>query len=365
MKIFQIITRSDTVGGAQNHVLDLSISLKKQKDDVTVISSGDGIFFDRILKNSITYFNLKDMRRNISFMSDIRAIFKLRVKIKKEKPDVVALHSVKAGLIGRIACLGINTKVFFTAHGWSHIRNAKGVSRLIYSSLELFLSFLCKKVICVSQADLDFAKSNLYIPEAKLELIYNGVKLDKTPDKTSPNESNMLNLLSVTRFQEPKDFDTLLISLASLKNEQWNLNFVGEGEDLDKVKLEVIRLGLKDKIFFEGFQDNLTNYYERADLVILISKSEGMPLALLEAMSFSKLIVASNVGGIPELIESGENGYLIEQSDIKSLSKAIKNIIDMSNEQRTNMGANSFVRFKKQFQFSSMLTKILLLYKSE
>jgi glycosyltransferase involved in cell wall biosynthesis len=364
LKVFQVITRADTVGGAQKHVLDISTELLKHNCEVHVLSSGQGPFRELIEEQNIQFHELQDIKRNPNLFADIRVVLQLRKLIKSHNPDVIALHSVKAGLVGRLASIGLKCNVIFTAHGWSHIRSAGNFNKILYSSLEKFLSFFSNSIICVSESDYIFALKHIRISNRKLHCIPNGACIPKSYDVDEIQKSSgCLNLLSVVRFQEPKDFDTLLSALRLIKDRCWHLTLLGDGENFESVKYQISSYGLKNKITLEGYQTEITSFYKKADVVLLISKSEGLPMSLIEAMSYSKTIIGSNVGGIPELITHDWNGYLIGDGDFNELSKYIS---ALSNEQHNScetFGNRSYKRFIEKYTFEKMLIDILSVYR--
>ncbi|MFT5848659.1 glycosyltransferase family 4 protein [Psychroserpens sp.] len=359
-----MITRSDTVGGAQKHVFDISIQLKSDGHDVEIISSGTGDFRDLVEKERINFFDLVLMKRAPSLLDDLKVIWGLRKKISADKPDVLSTHSVKAGMLGRIACIGNKTRVLFTAHGWSHIRSASKVKGKLYKLLESCLSKICHSVICVSLADYNYASSDIGISKKKLRLIPNGVKKTQCQkfNIKSFHEEEVLNLLSVVRFQPPKDFLTLIKGLKLIQGLPWRLKIIGDGDDIKSVRETIVFEGLDKQVYIEGFQSNTSQYYMDADAVLLISKSEGLPMSLLEAMSFSKALIASNVGGIPELIKDGWNGYLIEPDDCNKLAYAIKQLMDNKVGLCESMGHKSYSLFNEKYSFERMMKSLYEVY---
>lgn len=361
--MFQVITRADTIGGAQKHVLDISTELLKHDYEVHVISSGDGPFRALIEKSNIPYHKLLNFKREPNLFDDIGVVLQLRRLIKLHQPHVVALHSVKAGLVGRLSSIGLNCNVIYTAHGWSHIRSASRFNKKIYSFLEKFLSFFSSHVICVSDEDYSFALNSIGISIKKLRLIPNGTIVPKFDELDAVRKkTDCLNLLSVVRFQEPKDFDTLLNALRLIKDSCWHLSLLGDGEDFDLVKSKIVSYGLENKISLEGFHTEISCYYKMADVILLISKSEGLPMSLIEAMSYSKMLIGSNVGGIPELITHNWNGYLVDDGDFISLSKYISVILREINICKV-FGDRSFERFIDKYTFDKMLLDTLTVYK--
>lgn len=360
MKILQVITRVDTVGGAQRHVFDISKALISDGHEVEVLSSGEGSFRDLLHENYIPFFDVKHIKRELSLSKDLKSIFSIREHVKQFKPDVIAIHSVKAGLLARLACVGIDVKVVFTAHGWSHIRSSKGLKYNIYRFLERSLSYLSLRVICVSSEDYIFATDVIGIPPHKLITIHNGAL--NNSHKVVFNKQGTLQILTVVRFQEPKDFNTLLEGLSLIKEFDWILKIVGDGPDINKVESLIKRFNLSGKVFLEGFQENISTYYLNADVVLLISKSEGLPMSLIEAMSYSKPIIASEVGGIPELT-CNSNGITIPENGVFELAEAIKECINNKNKGDFSMGLNSYKLFIDKFEFSVMYNKLLKTYK--
>ncbi|WGY33621.1 glycosyltransferase family 4 protein [Aeromonas hydrophila] len=358
MKLVQFVTRSDTVGGAQKYILETSCRFRDDGHEVTVISGDYGVFGKEVESKGLNYIGLDSMVRNVSLYKDVKSIVDFRSAVRLLKPDVVIIHSAKAGLIGRLALMGFSNKKIFIAHGWSHIRASHLINKILYGFIERALSSCCDKVICISKNDLIFANEKLLISKEKTSLLYSGVR--------EPNASNELpatnsyNILTVTRFQHPKDFDTLLkaMNVVNKFHNNWTITVLGEGETLDFYKRKIFELGLSDKFKFLGFQEELANFYTNSDLVILISKSEGLPLSLIEAMSYRKPILASNVGGVSELIDDGVTGYLVPPSDYLTLSQAFFKIFSTTKDELAVLGENSYIKYKREFNFDKMIKSL-------
>ncbi|EHK2853233.1 glycosyltransferase family 4 protein [Vibrio parahaemolyticus] len=364
MKIVQFITRSDTVGGAQKYILETSDRFHQDGHDVTIVAGGDGVFSKEVERVGLKYINLDTIVREFSFFNDLKSVFSFRDLVKSLQPEVVIIHSAKAGLVGRLALIGVNTKVIFIAHGWSHIRSSRIFGRKLYSVIESKMSLLCDKVICISKQDLDFANEKLMIPKKKTSLIYSGVRDPLTYKKTSYNAE--YNLLTVTRFQHPKDFSTVLTAMREVEkvHGSWIITVLGDGEQFEYYKHKTAELGFSGKIKFLGFKEDLDEFYKECDLVFLISKSEGLPLSLIEAMSYRKLIIASNVGGVCELIEHGVTGYLVPPSDPNALSQTIIDVLSKTKKELEIIGDNSYEKYRNEFNFEQMIHKLYKHFKS-
>lgn len=360
MKIVQFITRSDTIGGAQKYIIETSKKIKSDGADVIVIGGGRGKFSNAIEALKIHYISIDTVVRKFSFFNDVRSILVFRKVIKDITPDAIFIHSAKAGLIGRLALIGVRSNVIFIAHGWSHIRYSSSMYSFIFRILEKLLSYLCAKIVCISNADMKFALDTLHINSCKLELVPTGV-ID--PNAKPKNRiSDTFNILTVTRFQEPKDFDTLLSALKNISNYDWELSVVGDGPSMDYYIDKVCKLGLSSKIKFLGFQSELGQYYASCDAVSLISKSEGLPLSLIEAMSYRCPLISSNVGGVPDLINDGINGFLIPPGDIEMLTSSLTRLIESKNDELNKMGKESYRIYQEKFNFDAMINKLNSLY---
>ena len=365
MKLLQVITRSDTIGGAQQHVLQISKQLIHDGHEIIVVSGSEGIFSDKIKAVGCKYIRISTLFRKISILNDVKSLITLRRLLKNESPDVLALHSFKAGVVGRLASFGLGTRVIFTAHGWSHIRSSKILIACIYIIIEKVLALFSDKIICVSRADIEFAIDKMGLPTDKLLLIHNGTPFSsfhaEKPRCSMKDES--IKLLSVVRFQPPKDFITLLEGLRLLRDINWTLTFLGDGEQLDYVKSYAKGLGISDRLKFEGFVSSIDEYYLDHDALLLISHSEGLPIAILEAMSFRLPIIASDVGGVSELVTDGENGYLIAPNDFQCIASKIAFLVK-NPARRIAFGERSYEIYLSKFSLSKMMTKIYSAYKA-
>lgn len=358
MKLVQFVTRSDTVGGAQKYILETSCRFRDDGHEVTVISGDNGVFREEVERKRLNYIGLSSIIREVSLYDDVKSIIDFRSTIKLLKPDVVIIHSAKAGLIGRLGLIGLSSKKIFIAHGWSHIRASNLIAKILYGLIENVLSSFCDKVICISKHDLTFANDKLFISKKKTSLLYSGVREPVASNYSS--DSDFYKILTVTRFQHPKDFDTLLKAMNAINrvNNNWVITVLGDGEELEYYQRKTFELGLSDKFKFLGFQKELAKFYKDSDLVILISKSEGLPLSLIEAMSYRKPILASNVGGVSELIDDGATGYLVPPSDYLALSQSLFKIFSTTKDELTILGGNSYEKYKRDFSFDEMIKRL-------
>ncbi len=298
MRIFQIITVSE-YGGAQTIVADLVKNLSSEHE-LFILYGGDGQAWSN-LGDGFTRIRLNGHRKNIS-LSDISLFFKLLYYRIKYKPDVVHLHSSKMGVLGRLAFC--SRKTVYTVHGFDSIR--KAFRRFL--TVEKILKNKAYRIVGVSRYDVDvMEEEGIY---KNVECIYNGVadhhrltanKNDRIALQLEKiKQSYPKTIMCISRISKQKKFD-LFVNIAKCMP-QYAFVWIGNKEKVDNLPPNVFCLGEAHSAFI---------YLRYADLFILTSNYEGLPMSLLEAFAFGVPVVASGVGGVTEVLD-GKNGYALE-----------------------------------------------------
>ncbi len=404
MKILQIITLGDSIGGAQIHVLDLAAQLQAQGHDVHVWTGTVGEFNERLTAINIPNQQVPSLTRAIQPIRDLKCFFELRRMVRAFKPDVVAAHSSKAGIIVRLVCFSLGIPNTFTIHGWSFGLNASRLNDGFFLIVEKIMGFFTCRIIAVAETSYRMGLRHRIVPAQKMVTIHNGVRdfrdnneskaenteggdveltneelvfseldfVEKPTHFRSKNafatselvDSRPFKMVMPARFQAPKDHETLIKALIPLKHLNWELQLLGDGtETLERVKKLVRESGLTDKIIFGGYVDNIEAHLLTSNLCILISQSEGFPLSILEAMSLNLPIIASNVGGICEQVIDGYNGFLINRNDVATLTEKIQ-LLMTKPALCQEMGDNSRIFYEKEFKLDKMVDKTLAVYQS-
>lgn len=359
MKIVYIITRSDVLGGASVHLLDLAKGMLKKGHQVHILVGGSGAFTEILNKNDIDYTSLTHLKRELSVQDEVLGYYEIKKQLKHLKPDIVHCHSTKAGLLGRLAAKSLKLPVVFTAHGWAFTDGVGAKKQKIYASIERVLSKVSDAIITVSEYDRQHGLKHTVGTPKLVTTIHNGVLDIEKPTNTTPNL--VPKLIMVARFEEPKDQYFLINTLADLpKTLDWQLDLIGDGPNLQKCKDLVCEKRLDNKIIFHGQSFKVQELLNTADIFILISKYEGFPLTILEAMRASLPIIASDVGGVKESINA-DNGFLIPKNDRVALTDALTKLISDANL-RNQLGSNSRKHYEAKFTFETMLEKTLNIY---
>ncbi|MBV6880173.1 glycosyltransferase [Epilithonimonas ginsengisoli] len=295
MKILHVITRSD-LGGAQSVVINLANSMCSDHK-ITVVAGEDGPMWDA-LDDRVAKMKIEDIVRPISVLKDIRAFFKLRRLYSSIKPDVIHLHSSKIGVLGRLAFP--KAKIVYSIHGFDSIRLAYRK----FLPLEKLLKNCCKAIVVASDYDRKNAINEGV--NKNLHVVYNGVETPhKEPQLSLPGvKSDKKTIICIARISPQKRFESYL-DIAKLLPE-YEFVWIGAQEQYPNLPPNVIVL--------EGMP-NAKRFIQLADLFVLPTNYEGVPIVIIDALSYGKPVVSSNVGGISEIVLNNQNGYVIDNND--------------------------------------------------
>lgn len=345
MKILQVITQSE-LGGAQTVVVQLANNLSKEHEVILAAGQGDGKMWSMV-NDQVIREDCPHLQRSISLKNDLLAAIELRRLYRKYKPDIIHLHSSKAGTLGRIVFP--TKKTVYTVHGFDSVRLAFRK----FLPVEKILQHFCKAVIGVSKYD----ERNLIAEGIKnnVSTIYNGISV---PDSSKIDDLEVFDqdrrvVLAIARVCPPKKTD-LFIDVARLLPKY---NFVWIGN-----QSEVTEFGqLPENCHFMGNIPNAGAYCSKADLLMLPSNYEGLPMVILEAMSLGKPIVASDVGGISEIVRNGINGYALENNP-HLFAEKIESILE-DDELYLRMSKRSLDIFQNELTVDKMVRGYLEIYR--
>ncbi len=359
MTIMFLITRGDSIGGAQIHVMDMAKQLQEDGHTVLVSFGKEGVFSELLKENGIDYRIIGNMVRKINPLMDILALKNIVDEIRRLKPDIITTHSSKAGMLGRIAAKITGVPVVFTAHGWAFSEGIENKKRAVYQWIERIGACISNKIITVSKYDRNLSLANNIGTEENTIAIQNGM-YDIGNDFHAIPELEPPNIIMVARFQVPKDHIGLIKALHELKHLKWHLQLVGEdGGLMGEAKKLVFDLGLEGKIDFLGNRSDVVTLLSKSQFFVLTSFWEGFPLTIIEAMRAGLPVIVSNVGGVSEAVLDEETGYVI--SSHEELVSSLKILIS-SPDLRVKMGKKGLIRYKENFTFEQMYNKTLDVY---
>lgn len=355
MKIVQLITHLNEIGGAQVHVRDLSRRLSKDHT-VHLIHGGESTVSDDLMVEGVFYMHNRFLIRDIHLIKDFLAIVELRKMLKRIKPDIVAIHSSKAGIVGRIACWSARIPCVFTAHGWAFSEGVDYRKQYFFRKVEKWVGKLSKQVITVCDKDRNLALRHEVLQPEKIITIHNGV-VDTRNSVLERENREEVRIIMVARFEKPKQQLELIKALLVVKELDWHMIFVGDGRLKQASAQFVQENNLGHKVTFLGSHSNVDELLKDADIFVLTSAWEGLPLSILEAMAFGLPIIASNVGGVSEAVRDSENGFLIQNNLTEILPLLIEDKL-----LRKKMGEKSREIYEASFTFEKMYEKTISTY---
>jgi len=345
-RVLVVITLAE-VGGAQTYVASLLPALA-ERFDVAVAAHGPGPLEKAVRDAGVRYIPLGHLRRPLSPWRDLLALVELVRLFRRERPAAVHLNSSKALAVGRVAALLARVPVrIVTVHGWAFSTRSP-----LYRIAERLLAPLTTSTICVSEKELAVGLAARTCRADRSVVILNAVDVASAP--TAHLNGNLPQVVSVGRFRAPKDFPTLAQALRRLDPASFRAVIVGDGPDRALMPADT-------PAELVGERDDVPALLASSDLFVLSSRSEGLPMSVLEAMAAGLPVVASAVGGIPELVVDGETGLLVPPGDPDALADALGKLIT-DPELRQRLGAAGRARAEACFDLPRFRQAHIRLY---
>lgn len=362
MRIVYVITRADEVGGAQVHVRDLATAVRAAGHEVTVLAGSTGVLAEQLARQGLPLRVAPDLVRPIAPRRDLAALRQLHALLEESRPDLVTVHSSKAGWLGRVAARRRRLPVIFTAHGWAFTEGVPRAQGALYGLAERLAAPLADHIITVSEYDRALALERRIAPPHKITCIHNGVHdISLSLPGAGARAPGPVRILMLGRFSAQKDHPGLLRALAGLPPGSWVLDLAGEGPDQARIAGLAAELKIAPYVHVLGPRDDVADLLRRSDIYALISHWEGLPYSILEAMSAGLPVVASDVGGVREAVLDGVSGILVPRGDGAALRAALAGLIgDPAHRER--LGTAGRRRYETAFRFETMLARTIDLY---
>lgn len=339
MRILQLITLCE-LGGAQSVVVNLANSLCDKHEIIVAAGDGNGKMWG-LLNSNIKREHIPFLHRALVPLDEIKVIQSLRKLYKEYQPDIIHLHSSKVGILGRIAFP--KSKIVYTVHGFDSIR----IAYRKYLPIEIFLQKKCQAIIGVSKYDEENLRKEKITNN--VSYIYNGINLSESTNSNPFNNiSHKQKVLCIARLSAQKNVG-LFLKVASLLP-QYAFIWIGNQQPVQNET---------NNVFFMGDIPNAGNYNKYADLFFLPSNYEGLPIVIIEALACGKPVVASAVGGIPELL-NGENGFAVH-NDAEEIAKKIDFILSDENL-KEKMGDAARQTYLQKFTVDKMVDGYMAIY---
>ncbi len=363
IKVAQVITRMDW-GGSPDIVRLLCRSFDEDKYEVTFICgksrypTGKTKAFFRDLKNKLVV--IPHLKRNINPVFDLLALCNLYILFKRGKFDIVHTHTAKAGCLGRLAAKLAGIKVIIhTSHGHNFYGYFGPVMSKFIVLIERWLSTFTDKIVTLTSLEKKDLLCFNVVGEGKILAAHTAVdgqtirKIDQGQISRLKKELRIkekdIVIGMVGRLEQIKGVKYFVEAAMLIAEKFDNVQFVlvGEGSLKDELMKRVNKRGCDDRFIFCGWRDDATDIMCLMDIMVLASLNEAVGLVLIEAQSLGVPVIATSVGGIPEVVDEGKSGILVRPQNIKELQDAMVLLVqDESKRKAMGKAAAEFVRNK-------------------
>jgi glycosyltransferase involved in cell wall biosynthesis len=374
-RVLFIITQSE-FGGAQQFLFQFLKHASKDTYDFQVATGRDGdmSLLKHLAPLGIPTSVIPSLQRDIALLLDLKAITHIRKLIDSFKPDTLFLLSSKAGFVGSLAASLSHTKpnVIYRIGGWSFNDPIPPWKKRLFVMLEKYSARWKDIIIVNSTKDLDDAKRLHIRPHKELLLIHNGV--DPYPETLSREETRIKlsealpekaekilqakNIVGTLANMYPaKGLEYFIQTAALVSNPETIFCIIGDGTERSKLERLIEEKGLSNKVFLFGQLDKGAQYLPAFDIFILTSLKEGSPWSLLQAMSAKLPVIATRVGAVPEIIEEGISGFIVEPQNTTDMAQKIEFLLQSPSKAR-EMGIRAHQRVLFAFSVTPMVNRI-------
>ncbi len=370
------------MGGAQRFLYEFIAHLNPQNCQFLVAASGNGQLIEKLREKEIEVAPIKNFS-NAPGLKNFLAFFETFNLIRKFKPDILYLLSSEAGFIGaitgklyRLLFWQKKPKIIYRIGGWAFKEPRNIFIKKIYLWAEKLSAPFKDIIITNSEFDRHLATKNKIAKPDKIITIYNGLDIDNLkflPEEEarifieskilplrgiSRRETNSILIGTVANLYRNKGLKYLILAAQKLKNKglDWQFVIIGEGPERSKIENLIKKSNLENNVFLTGFISDAFECLKAFDLFVLPSVKEGQPWTILEAMAAGVPIVATNIAGIPEMIENEKSGLLVEPTDPEALAAAIEKMLIRPSLAQECV-KNALTTVKEKFGIDEMVRK--------
>jgi glycosyltransferase involved in cell wall biosynthesis len=381
VKVLRVIARLN-MGGPALHVAYLTAGLQKRGYDTTLaagsLARGEDSMAFVAEGLGVEVVRIDELGREISPLRDVLATFKLARLIRRERPQILHTHTAKAGTVGRVAALLAGSRrppiVVHTFHG--HVlRGYFGPIRsLLFRLLERWLASSTTALVAVSPQVRDDLVALGIAPRERFAVIRLGIELDArvAAQQDGRLESRRYLGIPVNRFAvgwigrmtAVKRTDDVLVTFKALRDRGVDacLCMVGDGPDRGQLERRAHELGIVRDTLFLGYQEDVAPFYAAFDALVLPSGNEGTPVSAIEALAAGRPVVATRVGGVPDVVRDGEDGFLVEAGATDELADRLARLA-RDPDLREQMGRRGRERVLPRYAVDRLVDDVDRLYR--
>jgi glycosyltransferase involved in cell wall biosynthesis len=381
VRVLRVIARLN-MGGPALHVAYLTHGLRERGYDTTLVAGSlargeDSMeFVARELGIEATH--LPELRRDIAPIRDLQATLRLAQLIRRLRPDILHTHTAKAGAVGRMAAALVGDArppiVVHTFHG--HVLRGYFGPRLSYGFrlLERWLAKRTDALVAVSPEVRDELVRLGVGPAGKFHVVRVGIELGGRVAGVDGRAETRRRLGIagesftvgwVGRMTGVKRTSDVLLAFKRLRERGVDafLCMIGDGPEREQLERRAHELGIMKRTLFLGYQEEVAPYYAALDAMILPSGNEGTPVSAIEALAAGRPVVATRVGGLPDVVREGEDGFLVAPGDVDELAERLEQLAG-DDELRRRMGEAGRERVLPRYSVERLIDDVDALYRS-
>lgn len=379
--MLRVIARLN-VGGPALHVAYLTAGLAERGYDTTLVAGtverGEESMAFVADSKGVRVEVIEDLHRSITPFRDARAVLQLARLIRSERPAILHTHTAKAGAVGRVAAVLAGSArppiVVHTFHGHVLRGYFNRVTTFGFRVLERLLARITTVLIAVSPEVRDDLVRLGVAPASKFVVIRLGIELDQRvgSDEAERRETRRVLGLAgdsfvvgwIGRMTAVKQTDLLVRVLQQLvaRGVDAQLLLVGDGPDRDGLERYAHDLGVVKRCLFLGYQEDVSRYYNAIDALLLPSVNEGTPVSVIESLAAERPAVATRVGGTPDVIRDGVDGFLVDSNDAGAIAEKLAELA-RDPGRRAEMGAAGRERALQRYAVDRLVDDVDALYR--
>jgi glycosyltransferase involved in cell wall biosynthesis len=382
IKILRVIARLN-MGGPALHVSYLTAGLRERGYDTTLVAGTlargeDSMSFVADARD-VEVVRIDELGREISPLRDLVATLRLARLIRRERPDILHTHTAKAGTVGRVAALLAGRRappiVVHTFHG--HVlRGYFGPLRSrLFRLLERWLAARTTALIAVSPQVRDDLVALGVAPPERFVVIRLGIELDERVAAERDGRAESRRYLGIAsdrfavgwigRMTAVKRTDDVLVAFRRLRDHGVDavLCMVGDGPDRPELERRAHELGVIRDTLFLGYQEDVAPFYAAFDALVLPSSNEGTPVSAIEALAAGRPVVATRVGGVPDVVQEGQDGFLVDPGATDDLADRLARLA-RDPALRERMGGAGRERVLPRYAVARLIDDVDRLYRS-
>ena len=381
IRVLRVIARLN-MGGPAIHVANLAAGLESRGYRTTLVAGslarGEDSMAFLAERLGISVVSVPEIQREVSLLHDARSIARVAELIRATRPHILHTHTAKAGAIGRLAALSAGGArppvVVHTFHG--HVlKGYFGPARTaFFRQIERALARTTDALVAVSPEVRDELVAFGVAPRQKFTVVRLGVPLgERLGVETSDTDyrrlygigSNAFVVGWVGRMTAVKDTGTMLEIVRALRDLGVDavLCMVGDGPDRERLEELAHELGIARSCFFVGYQPDVAGYYALFDAFLLPSVNEGTPVSAIEALGAGTPVVATRVGGVPDVVRDGLDGYLVAAGDVEGAAAKLALLARDAGLRRT-LGEAGRSRMAQRYSVERLVDDVDRLYRS-